>query len=598
MAGKKSAPSPTRGKTATAAPQAAATPPAATTAAPKVRPPAQNGAFAPDNVASGLEARRRDIRCTRSPIRTCTLFIKYSIRSLASLGARWLAHPATRFVLIPALLLCIVVSVTFVPDAATHAFHALDADQDQSVSVEELAAFYSRQMGNNWTVGNFKVHIGHTVTSVDKATFRAWWKSASDADRAAHLYDGHPWREIEYFLADVVWWVGLGVLSSVGLGTGMHSGILFLFPHIFLTCAAAHMCGHTNFYTYPVNYFVGPRARAFQCITPPITGGEPVTLLARFLKVCLWAMLWGAGTAMGEIPPYALSYAAAKEGKKTDELDEVSKFDVLNRMKDWTLDKIKRHGFWAIFLLAAWPNMAFDLCGMACGQFMMPFWTFFGATLLGKAVVKANMQAVFFTLLFSGDNVQAVVRSIAAVLSRALPFDITDKAESVVGVLNELQRKTALRATGQAEAEAEAKATLVQQVMSLLVLAAVGWFAMSIVDTFAQKEQEEEDERLVERLRRRKETEADRRRLQRQFGPALPSSRFAGDILFFAAAAATAAYGHWQGARRYMALGHASGAAFVVLAVIAEIANFDRASPTLVALRLVVVAVILSYTMI
>lgn len=29
-----------------------------------------------------------------------------------------------------------------------------------------------------------------------------------------------------------LWWVGLGVLSSIGLGTGMHSGLLFLFPHM------------------------------------------------------------------------------------------------------------------------------------------------------------------------------------------------------------------------------------------------------------------------------------------------------------------------------------------------------------------------------
>lgn len=29
-----------------------------------------------------------------------------------------------------------------------------------------------------------------------------------------------------------LWWVGLGVLSSVGLGTGVHSGLLFLFPHM------------------------------------------------------------------------------------------------------------------------------------------------------------------------------------------------------------------------------------------------------------------------------------------------------------------------------------------------------------------------------
>jgi hypothetical protein len=30
----------------------------------------------------------------------------------------------------------------------------------------------------------------------------------------------------------VSWWLGLGVLSSIGLGTGMHSGLLFLFPHM------------------------------------------------------------------------------------------------------------------------------------------------------------------------------------------------------------------------------------------------------------------------------------------------------------------------------------------------------------------------------
>ncbi len=39
-------------------------------------------------------------------------------------------------------------------------------------------------------------------------------------------------REAEVWLSYVVWWVGLGVLSSIGLGTGMHSGLLFLFPHI------------------------------------------------------------------------------------------------------------------------------------------------------------------------------------------------------------------------------------------------------------------------------------------------------------------------------------------------------------------------------
>jgi hypothetical protein len=34
----------------------------------------------------------------------------------------------------------------------------------------------------------------------------------------------------------VVWWLVLGILSSIGLGTGMHSGLLFLFPHMLKAC--------------------------------------------------------------------------------------------------------------------------------------------------------------------------------------------------------------------------------------------------------------------------------------------------------------------------------------------------------------------------
>ena len=53
--------------------------------------------------------------------------------------------------------------------------------------------------------------------------------------------------------------------------------------------------------------------------------------------------------------------------------------------------RLRRHGFWGIFLLAAWPNALFDLCGICCGHFLMPFWQFFGATLAGKAIVKARL---------------------------------------------------------------------------------------------------------------------------------------------------------------------------------------------------------------
>lgn len=64
-------------------------------------------------------------------------------------------------------------------------------------------------------------------------------------------------------------------------------------------------------------------------------------------------MLWGAGTAMGEIPPYAFSYHAARAGIRNEEWDSI--FAVrpaaegqglleasINRMKAWMLGFIQR----------------------------------------------------------------------------------------------------------------------------------------------------------------------------------------------------------------------------------------------------------------
>ena len=42
-------------------------------------------------------------------------------------------------------------------------------------------------------------------------------------------------------------WVGLGVLSSVGLGTGLHTFLLYLGPHIAAVTLAAYECGSTDF---------------------------------------------------------------------------------------------------------------------------------------------------------------------------------------------------------------------------------------------------------------------------------------------------------------------------------------------------------------
>jgi len=49
------------------------------------------------------------------------------------------------------------------------------------------------------------------------------------------------------------------------------------------------------------------------------------------------------------------------------------------------------------FVCFAWfqiPNPLFDLAGITCGHFLVPFSTFFGATLIGKAVIKMHIQVL------------------------------------------------------------------------------------------------------------------------------------------------------------------------------------------------------------
>ena len=61
-----------------------------------------------------------------------------------------------------------------------------------------------------------------------------------------------PWLRDQYkYLMWCLWWVGLGVLSSVGLGTGLHTFLLYLGPHIASVTLAAYECDSTDFPSPP-----------------------------------------------------------------------------------------------------------------------------------------------------------------------------------------------------------------------------------------------------------------------------------------------------------------------------------------------------------
>lgn len=52
------------------------------------------------------------------------------------------------------------------------------------------------------------------------------------------------WEKLGLWCA---YWVGLGILSSVGLGTGLHTFLLYLGPHIAAVTLAAFECMSVDF---------------------------------------------------------------------------------------------------------------------------------------------------------------------------------------------------------------------------------------------------------------------------------------------------------------------------------------------------------------
>ncbi|CAD2218995.1 hypothetical protein AGDE_06307 [Angomonas deanei] len=451
-----------------------------------------------------LESKRntKPLNILRQPFLTVYFFACTVTRWLSESIRTTMKRPATLRA-IPIVCVLVLLSLLVVPSYKKSIFQTLDTNGDGRVDAAELESYYVGTLGKPaGTGGRMASSFPGGQKELDFAHFNQWWDTTPDEHREYAYFSASLWREGEYFLTDALYWVILGILSSVGLGTGMHSGLLFLFPHIYRTCAAADSCGNVNFWSYPVNPFYGPKSRTFLCLAPSSAPGGSSTLL-RLLKVIPACMLWGAGTAIGEIPPYALSYAAALQGQRNEELEETSKYNVLNQMKDWTLEKIKRYGFWAIFLLSSWPNMAFDLCGMACGQFRMPFWTFFGATLLGKAVVKVNMQAVFFVFLFSGDNIDRLVKTMGDAVVSVAPasMDAQKYTTKAVAAVVQARDSIASRAKGKAsEATGEVESPLVA-LLGWIAVAAVLWFAKSIVESFAVMEQERRDANRIEKLK-------------------------------------------------------------------------------------------------
>lgn len=211
-------------------------------------------------------------------------------------------------------------------------------------------------------------------------------------------------NDLEFAVAFIVWWVGLGILSSIGLGFGLQSGLLFLLPHVVKSCLAAQACKTVDFSSFGDMWF-HQSDELFKC--PPLTSlSTPATFLTMWAKIFPMCFLLSAGSAIGEIPPFWFTRNArliAIENGEVDELPEemegTSRYTLINRLKACMIRGIKQNGFMAVVLLASVPNLAFDLCGICCGHFLMPFWTFLLATFIGKAVIRNTYQTIFYVTI-------------------------------------------------------------------------------------------------------------------------------------------------------------------------------------------------------
>eukprot|EP01018_Ginkgo_biloba_P017945 Gb_17299 [translate_table: standard] len=252
--------------------------------------------------------------------------------------------------------------------------------------------------------------------------------------------------EILNYVRFGLWWVGLGVASSIGLGSGLHTFVLYLGPHIAFFTIKATQCGRVDLKSAPYDTILLNRGSSWidkDCseIGPPLyphlLGSERfmVPLQSILPQVQLEAVLWGIGTALGELPPYFVSRAAHLSGKKLEELEELdAPLDRsgtislwMMRLKRWTYSKSQHLNFFTILILASVPNPLFDLAGIMCGQLSVSFWRFFTATLIGKALIKTHIQTVFIILVCNNQLVEWLESELIHVLhhipalSRVLP---------------------------------------------------------------------------------------------------------------------------------------------------------------------------------
>ena len=145
----------------------------------------------------------------------------------------------------------------------------------------------------------------------------------------------------------------------------------------------------------------------------------------------------------------------------------------MDRMKIFIYDNMEKYGFYTILACASIPNPLFDLAGITCGHFRIPFKTFFLATSIGKAVIKVHMQMIFVIAIFKKETLQWILDLIGSISS-----GLAEKASSSL----EDQKKVLYEPSRFSDNK-----PLIAKLWDVFIIGMIVFFLKSIIDGAVQE---------------------------------------------------------------------------------------------------------------
>lgn len=117
---------------------------------------------------------------------------------------------------------------------------------------------------------------------------------------------------------------------------------------------------------------------------------------------------------------------------------------------------------------------------MTCGHFLIPFWTFFGATLIGKAIVKMHIQKLGVIIAFNEVLVEKFIQSI-----NFIPV-LGPKLQEPVRNFFKSQKAKLHRKPIAGEVSEPESVNIIAWLFEKLVIVMILYFILSIVNSLAQ----------------------------------------------------------------------------------------------------------------